>query len=129
MDKVSDFLTRIRNAGLAKHEKVDIPSSKTRVGLAEILQSSGFIRSFKVANDSKQGIMRVYLKYDENGQHAISNINRVSRPGRRIYVKSDQIPEIRSGIGTAIVSTSQGLMTGTDAQKKNLGGEFVCKLW
>jgi small subunit ribosomal protein S8 len=129
MDTIAQFLTRIRNAGTARHEKVDIPSSKVRVGLAEILANHGLIRSFKVAKDSKQGVMRVYLKYDETGAHVINKIDRISRPGRRVYVKSNEIPSIRSGLGMTIVSTSQGLMSGKEAQKKNLGGELVAKIW
>ncbi len=129
MDTISEFLTRVRNAGVAKHEKVDVPASKLRAGLAEILVNQGLIRSYKVAKDSKQGIMRVYLKYDELGNHAISSIQRVSRPGRRVYVKSAEIPVVRSGLGMSIISTSQGLMSNEDAQKKNLGGELLCKLW
>lgn len=129
MDTISEFLTRIRNAGLARHEKVDVPSSKVRVGIAQILVNNGLIRNFKVAKDSKQGIMRVYLKYTDGGEHAINKIDRVSRPGRRVYVRSNQIPAIRSGLGMTIVSTSQGLMSGTEAQKKNLGGELIAKVW
>jgi len=129
MDTIAQFLTRIRNAGTARHEKVDVPSSKMRVGLAEILAGGGFIRSYKVAKDSKQGIMRVYLKYNEQGEHAISNIQRVSRPGRRVYIRSTEIPVVRSGLGTTILSTSQGLMNGTQAKEKNLGGELICKIW
>ena len=129
MDTVSEFLTRVRNAGTAKHEKVDLPASKLRAGLSEILAQNGFIRSFKVAKDSKQGVMRVYLKYSEDGGHAITAIQRVSRPGRRVYVKSNEIPPVRSGLGLTILSTSQGMMSGNDAQKKNLGGELICKVW
>lgn len=129
MDTIAEFLTRIRNAGTAKHEKVDVPSSKLRVGIADILVNNGLIRSYKVAKDSKQGIMRLYLKYDETGEHAINKIDRVSRPGRRLYVKSNEIPVIRSGLGMTILSTSQGLMSGKDAQKKSLGGELICKIW
>jgi small subunit ribosomal protein S8 len=129
MDTVSEFLTRIRNAGAAKHEKVDIPASKFRQNLAEILAQQGFIRSYKVAKDSKQGVMRVYLKYDEAGQHAINSITRVSRPGRRVYVSSTDIPVVRSGLGVAILSTSSGLMAGNDAQTKNVGGELLCRVW
>ena len=129
MDTIALFLTRVRNAGAAKHEKVDVPSSKLRVGIAEILEKSGLIRSYKVAKDSKQGVMRVYLKYGQDGTHAISNINKVSRPGRRVYVKSTDIPSVRSGQGMTILSTSQGLMSGTEATKKNLGGELICKIW
>jgi small subunit ribosomal protein S8 len=129
MDTIAQFLTRIRNAGTARHEKVDIPSSKVRVGLAEILVNNGLIRSFKVAKDSKQGVMRVYLKYNETGEHVISSIDRISRPGRRVYVRSTEIPVVRSGLGMTILSTSQGLMSGKEAQKKNLGGELVAKVW
>jgi small subunit ribosomal protein S8 len=129
MDTVSEFLTRVRNAGLAKHEKVDVPSSNLRVSIAEILLNTGFIRSFKVAKDTKQGVMRVYLKYNDKGEHAIDTIARVSRPGRRVYVKSNEVPVVRSGMGMTILSTSQGLMSGKEAQKKNLGGELVCKVW
>lgn len=129
MDTISEFLTRVRNAGAARHEKVDVPSSKVRVGLAEILVNNGYIRSFKVAKDSKQGVMRLYLKYNDQGHHAIEHVERVSRPGRRIYVRATEIPPVRSGLGMVILSTSQGLMSGKDAHTKNLGGEFVCKIW
>src|SRR5579871_4287580 len=108
MDTVAQFLTRVRNAGNARHEKVDVPASKFRISIAEILAKSGFIRNYKVAKDSKQGIMRVYLCYDENSSHAITNIQRISRPGRRVYVKATDIPVVRSGMGMTILSTSQG---------------------
>lgn len=129
MDTVAEFITRVRNAGAAKHEKVDIPASKLRVSIAEILAQLGFIRSYKLAKDSKQGIMRVYLKYDDRGNHAISSISRVSRPGRRVYVRATEVPVVRSGLGTTILSTSQGLMSGTEAQKNNVGGELLCRIW
>jgi len=129
MDTISQFLTVIRNAGAAKHEKVDMPASKVRAGIAQILANEGLIRSFKVAKDSKQGIMRVYLKYDEEGAHAISSIDRVSRPGRRVYVKSDKIPQVRSGYGMSILSTSKGIMSGKQATEQLLGGELLCTIW
>nr|BFD60505.1 30S ribosomal protein S8 [Bdellovibrio sp. CKG001]BFD63920.1 30S ribosomal protein S8 [Bdellovibrio sp. HM001]BFD68108.1 30S ribosomal protein S8 [Bdellovibrio sp. HAGR004] len=129
MDTISQFLTMIRNAGAAKHEKVDMPASKVRAGIAQILVNEGFIRSFKVAKDSKQGIMRVYLKYDEAGAHAINSIDRVSRPGRRVYVKSDKIPTVRSGMGMSIISTSKGIMSGKQATEQKLGGELLATLW
>lgn len=129
MDTISEFLTRIRNAASARHEKVDVPASNLRSGIADLLAESGFIRSYKVAQDSKQGIMRVYLKYREDGAPVIQTIRRVSRPGRRVYVKADEIPVVRSGLGTAILSTSQGLMTGQEAQKRRLGGEVICQIW
>ena len=129
MDKVGQFLTQIRNASMARHEKVDIPASRIRAGIAQILQESGYIRSFKVAKDSKQGIMRVYLKYDEAGHHVINSIDKVSRPGRRVYVKSDKIPQVRSGMGMSIISTSKGIMSGKQAAEQNLGGELLATLW
>lgn len=129
MDTISQFLTMIRNAGAAKHEKVDMPASKVRAGIAQILVNEGLIRSFKVAKDSKQGIMRVYLKYDEVGNHVISSIDRVSRPGRRVYVKSDKVPTVRSGMGMSILSTSKGILSGKQASEQNLGGELLATIW
>lgn len=129
MDKVAEFLTVIRNGGKVKQEKVDVPASKIRAGIAQILADEGYIRSFKVAKDSKQGIMRVYLKYDDQGNSAITNITKVSTPGRRIYIKNDQIPVVRSGLGVSILSTSQGIMSGKTAAEKKLGGELLCTIW
>jgi len=129
MDTISQFLTMIRNAGAARHEKVDMPASKVRAGIAQILVNEGLIRSFKVAKDSKQGIMRVYLKYDEAGNHVISSIDRVSRPGRRVYVKSDNVPTVRSGMGMSILSTSKGIMSGKQAADAKVGGELLATLW
>ncbi len=129
MDTVADFLTMIRNAGNAGHEKVDMPASKMKAGIAQILMETGYIRSFKVARDSKQGLMRIYLKYDGDGKHAIQAIDRLSRPGRRVYVRSDEIPVVRSGLGMTIVSTSRGIMSNKAAQSAGIGGELICSLW
>lgn len=129
MDTIAQFLTVIRNAGKAQHEKVDMPASKVRAGIAQILVNEGYIRSFKVAKDSKQGIMRVYLKYSESGEHAITSIDKVSTPGRRMYVKATQIPKVRSGLGMCILSTSRGIMSDKQAAEKNLGGELLCSVW
>ncbi len=129
MDTIAQFLTVIRNAGTAKHEKVDLPASKGRAGIAQILANTGYIRSFKVAKDSKQGIMRVYLKYDQDGNHVISAIDKVSTPGRRVYVKSDKIPKVRSGLGMCVISTSKGIMSGKQAADNKLGGELLCTMW
>jgi small subunit ribosomal protein S8 len=129
MDTISEFLTRVRNAGLAKHEKVDVPSSNLRVGLATVLRDSGYIRNFKVVKDGKQGIMRIYLNYSDDGAHAISDLKRVSRPGRRLYVRCEQIPNVRSGYGMSILSTSKGIMGSTEATAKKLGGELLCTIW
>lgn len=129
MDTVGEFLTRIRNAGAAKHEKFDIPASKIREAIAKILVEEGMLRSYKVAKDSKQGIMRLYLKYDDSGEHMISSLSRASRPGRRYYVKGDAIPAVRSGMGFCILSTSKGLMSSRTAAKEKVGGELICKVW
>jgi small subunit ribosomal protein S8 len=129
MDTIAQFITVIRNAGRAQHEKVDVPASKMRAGIAQILANEGYIRSFKVAKDSKQGIMRVYLKYSEGGEHVITAIDKVSTPGRRVYVKANQIPKVRSGLGMSILSTSRGIMSNKQATEQNLGGELLCSIW
>ncbi|MGH1468004.1 MAG: 30S ribosomal protein S8 [Bdellovibrionales bacterium] len=129
MDTVGDFLTRIRNAGMARHEKVDVPSSNLRKGIAAILKEHGYIKNFREAKDSKQGIMRVYLNYDAKGKTAIDTISRVSTPGKRVYVKATEIPEVRSGFGISVVSTSKGILSGKQAAQQNLGGEYLLKVW
>ena len=129
MDTIGEFLTRIRNAGAARHEKLDIPSSNVRVGIAKILLDQGYIRSFKVVRDGKQGVMRVYLKYNEKGRPIITAIDRVSRPGRRVYVGSEKIPKVRDGFGISILSTNRGVVDGETAKKENLGGELLCNVW
>ena len=129
MDMVGDFLTRIRNAHMGGHKKVDVPSSNIRKGIARVLEEQSYIEKFKVIKDSKQGMMRVYLKYDEKGRPSLSRIKRYSRPGRREYVKVDGIPNVRAGYGLAILSTSQGIMSGGQAREKNVGGELLCVVW
>ena len=129
MDTIGEFLTRIRNAGTARHEKLDIPASNMRVGIAKILLDHGYIRSFKVVKDGKQGVMRLYLRYNEKGKPIITTVERVSRPGRRVYVGSDDIPEIRNGFGISILSTNKGVVDGDSARKSKLGGELLCHLW
>lgn len=129
MDSVSNFITRIRNASEAKHTKVDIPSSNQRKGIAELLKKEGFIRNYKVVADGKQGIMRVYLKYNDKGEPAINTIRRMSRPGRRYYVGHDKIDKVRSGYGVAVLSTNKGIVSGTEAEKLKVGGEYLLKIW
>ena len=123
-DPIADFLTRIRNASRAEHEKVDIPSSKLKLRMAEILKDEGFIKNFRIIEDNKQGTLRVYLKY-VGSEKIISGIVRVSRPGRRIYVTKDKIPTILGGMGVAILSTSAGVMTDRQVRKQHLGGEVL----
>jgi small subunit ribosomal protein S8 len=129
MDAISEFITRIRNASAARHEKFDVPSSSMRVEIAKVLRDEGFIRNFKVVKDGKQGMMRVYLKYDERGQGHVSAIHRMSRPGRRYYIRADEIPKVRSGFGLAVLSTNRGVMSGEEARKANVGGEYLLKVW
>lgn len=129
MDTIGDFLTRIRNSAAANHEKVDVPGSRMREGIANVLQKSSYISNYKVVKDGKQGMIRVYLKYNENGKPTFSKLRRVSRPGLRQYVRADKIPNIRAGYGMAIVSTSKGVMSGGEAKKQNLGGELLCMVW
>lgn len=128
-DPVADMLTRIRNASKARHEKVDIPSSTLKVEVARILKEEGYIKNVKMVNDGKQGVIRVFLKYSTANENVISGIDRISKPGRRIYVGSADIPKVLNGLGMAIVSTSKGLMTDRAARVANVGGELLCKVW
>jgi small subunit ribosomal protein S8 len=129
MDTIAQMLTIIRNSSMAKLEKVDMPASTLRENIAKILIGEGYARSYKVARDSKQGIMRIYLKYDEQGNSSFSNLQKVSTPGRRVYVQSTEIPTVRSGTGQCIISTNKGIMTGKDAKKNHVGGELLCLVW
>ena len=127
-DPIADMITRIRNAALAMKESVDIPASKLKIEIADILMKEGYIKAYRVIDDQKQGMLRVNLKYF-NSRHVISGIQRVSRPGRRVYKGSGKIPNIRGGLGISIVSTSRGLMTDLKAKAGNVGGEVLIKVW
>ena len=128
-DPIADFLTRIRNASRAEHEKVDIPSSKLKLRMAEILKDEGFIKNFRIIEDNKQGTLRVYLKYGMANERMISGLVRVSTPGRRVYVGHDKIPSILAGMGVALVSTSRGVFTDREARKQKVGGEVLAYVW
>jgi small subunit ribosomal protein S8 len=128
-DPIADMLTRIRNAGLAKHPKLDVPSSIIKEALASVLKDLGYIKNFKNISDEKQGVLRIYLKFDEDNQHVIHEIKRVSTPGRRIYVGKDDIPMVKNGLGCAILSTSKGLMDDAAARTAQVGGELLCTVW
>ncbi len=129
-DPIADMLTRIRNASRAEHEKVDIPSSKLKVRVAEILKGEGFIKNFRVLeDDKKQGTLRVYLKYGPGNEQIISGLVRVSSPGRRVYVTHEKIPTILAGMGVTIVSTSRGVVTDREARKQKVGGEVLAYVW
>jgi len=127
-DPISDCLSRIRNACRAKHKRVDIPASKVKVEIARILLENHFIANYKVLDDGRQGILRVYLKYQDD-KPVLHGIERVSKPGRRVYKGREALPRIRSGLGVSIVSTSKGLLTDRDSRSAGVGGEIVARVW
>jgi small subunit ribosomal protein S8 len=128
-DPIADMLTRIRNGIQARHDRVELPSSKVKVEVARILKSEGFISNYKVAEDKVQSTLRIYLKYSDDGEPVIHGIERISRPGRRVYRGKEEIPRVLGGLGLAIVSTSKGVLSGTDAVKNGVGGEVLCQVW
>ena len=128
-DTIADMLTRIRNANSAKHETVDIPASNMKKAIAQILLDEGYIASYKVIEDEKQGVIRVTLKYGENKSQVITGLRRVSKPGLRIYSNVEDMPKVMKGLGIAIVSTSKGIMTDREARKQNVGGEVLAFVW
>jgi small subunit ribosomal protein S8 len=128
-DPIADMLTRIRNAGKAKFNSVDIPGSKLKIELAKVLKNEGYIKNYKFLKDNKQGVLRVYLKYGQENASAIYGAERASKPGRRRYVKSKDLKPVYSGMGVAVLSTSKGVMTDKRAVKEKLGGEVLCKIW
>ena len=128
-DPVADFLTRIRNGNMVMHQTVEVPGSKMKIGLAKILKEEGYIKDFEYIEDGKQGVIRIYLKYGPNKEKVITGLKRISKPGLRVYVQKDEVPKVLGGLGTAIVSTSKGLMTDKRARKEGLGGEVICYIW
>lgn len=128
-DPIADMLTRVRNGSSAKFSKVDIPASKIKIQIARILKDEGYIKNFKVIKDNRQGLLRLYLKFDEKNQQVLSSIQRVSRPSRRTYAKKDAIPKVLNGLGLSILTTSKGVMTERDARKQGVGGEIICTVW
>ena len=128
-DTIADMLTRVRNANTAKHDTVDIPASNMKKAIAQILVEEGFVKSFQVINDGKQGVIRINLKYGENKSAVITGLRRVSKPGLRIYTSCEDMPKVMKGLGVAIVSTSKGVMTDKRARKENVGGEVLAFIW
>jgi small subunit ribosomal protein S8 len=128
-DPIADMLTRIRNANQALLDRVDIPASRFKVELAKLLKAEGFIRAYRLLDDKKQGTLRVYLKFGSGNERVIQGLRRISRPGLRVYRKAPQVPKTVGGLGLAVVSTPQGLMTGKAARERGLGGEVVCYVW
>lgn len=128
-DPIADMLTRIRNSSDAKHDSVDVPASNVKKEIAKILLDEGFVKSYDVIEDGKQGIIRVDLKYGPQSQKVISGIKRISKPGLRVQVKADEVPRVLGGLGIAVISTSKGMMTDKIARKEGVGGEVVCYVW
>lgn len=128
-DPIADMMTRIRNAGKAKFNSVDIPGSKMKVEIAKVLKNEGYIRNYKFIKDDKQGVLRVYLKYGSDQESAIYRLRRTSKPSRRVYVKSKNIKPVYNGTGIAILSTSKGIMADRQARKEKVGGELLCTIW
>ena len=128
-DPIADMLTRIRNANSAKHKTVDVPSSKMKIAIAEILFKEGYIKSFELISNENQGIIRITLKYDEKGTRVIDGIKRISKPGLRVYANKEELPRVLNGLGTAIISTSQGLKTDKEAREAGIGGEVLAYIW
>jgi small subunit ribosomal protein S8 len=127
-DPIADFLTRIRNAASARHKVVDIPASKLKANLAEIMKDQGFITDYESVEEGPQGAIRIRLRY-VNGQPTIYGMQRVSRPGLRRYAGAGELPRVKNGLGIAVISTSQGLMTDKEARRRNIGGEVLCYIW
>ncbi len=128
-DPLADMLTRIRNAHMVKHSKVDVPLSKMKISLAKILKDEGYIKNYKLLKDKGHGVLRVYLKYYESSQAVITGLKRLSKPGRRVYVKNKDIPRVLNGMGITVLSTPKGVLAGREARKQNVGGELLCSVW
>lgn len=128
-DPIADLLTRIRNANTVNNDRIEVPGSKMKKAIVEILKSEGFIRDYEWVDNGHQGTMRVFLKYGPNKTKVISGLRRISKPGLRVYAKKDQVPRVLGGLGIAILSTSKGIMTDKKARQDGLGGEVLCYIW
>jgi small subunit ribosomal protein S8 len=128
-DPIADMLTRIRNANTVGHSTVDIPASKMKKSIAEILADEGYIKGFDIIDDNKQGIIRIHMKYGTDKERVISGIKKISKPGLKVYAKRDEVPKVLGGLGVAIISTSNGVISDKQARKLGVGGEVVCYIW
>ncbi len=128
-DPIADMLTRVRNAGKARFNSVDVPGSKVKVELAKVMKTEGYIRNYKFIKDSKQGILRIYLKYTDAQAHVIQELKRVSKPSRRVYVGANEIKTVYNGMGVAVLSTSKGILSDRQARKEHVGGEVICNIF
>ncbi len=128
-DPIADMLTRVRNANNVRHKSVEIPASNVKRSIAAIMKQEGFIKDYEYIKDNKQGVLRVHLKYGPNQEKIISGLKRISKPGLRVYVKKDELPQVLGGLGIAVISTSQGLMSDRQARESSSGGEVLCYIW
>ncbi|MFS0675116.1 30S ribosomal protein S8 [Ornithinibacillus sp. 179-J 7C1 HS] len=128
-DPIADMLTRIRNANMVKHEKLELPASKIKTEIADILKREGFVRDYEVIEDNKQGVLRIFLKYGTNEERVITGIKRISKPGLRVYAKAGEVPRVLNGLGIAIVSTSKGVLSDKEARAQAVGGEVLAYVW
>ena len=128
-DPIADMLTRIRNANMVKHEKLELPASKMKKEIADILKREGFIKDYEVVEDNKQGILRIFLKYGPNEERVITGIKRISKPGLRVYAKANEVPRVLNGLGIAVLSTSSGVLSDKEARSQAVGGEVLAYVW
>ncbi|MBM7555074.1 30S ribosomal protein S8 [Thalassobacillus pellis] len=128
-DPIADMLTRIRNANMVRHEKLELPASNVKKEIADILKREGFVRDFEYVEDNQQGVLRIFLKYGQNEQRVITGLKRISKPGLRVYAKADELPKVLNGLGVAIVSTSKGVLTDKEAREQAIGGEVLAYVW
>lgn len=128
-DPIADFLTRIRNANVARHDSLQAPASNIKIAIAKILEEEGYIRGYEVIEDNKQNIIRVFMKYTDENERVITNLKRISKPGLRVYANKEEVPKVLNGLGTAIISTSEGVITDREARQKNIGGEVIAYIW
>ncbi len=128
-DPIADMLTRIRNANMVRHEKLELPASKMKKEIADILKREGFVTDYELVEDNKQGVLRIFLKYGANEERVITGIKRISKPGLRVYAKADEVPRVLNGLGIAIVSTSKGVLSDKEARSQAVGGEVLAYVW
>ncbi len=128
-DPIADMLTRIRNANMVKHEQLELPASKIKKEIADILKREGFVKDYELVEDNKQGILRIFLKYSASEDRVITGIKRISKPGLRVYAKADEVPRVLNGLGIAIVSTSNGVLSDKEARSQAVGGEVLAYVW
>jgi len=128
-DPIADMLTRIRNANVVRHTQLELPASKLKTEIADILKREGYIRDYEVLEDNKQGVLRLHLKYGSNNERVITGLKRISKPGLRVFAKADEVPRVLNGLGTAIVSTSKGVLSDREARSQSVGGEVLAYIW